>query len=75
MFNDFRPSYDIKFFCKQIDSFQRGLTKAVTAKNADGRAHLKFGVMGVVLAGGYLKPGDAITVEVPNGVNAPLQPV
>ena len=61
--------------CKQIDGFQRGLTKAVTAKNADGRAHLKFGVMGVVLAGGRLKPGDAITVEVPNGANAPLQPV
>lgn len=61
--------------CKQIDGFQKGLTKAVTAKNADGRAHLKFGVMGVVLAGGTIRPGGAIAVELPQGAQEPLQPV
>lgn len=61
--------------CKQIDGFQKGLTKAVTAKNADGRAHLKFGVMGVVLAGGTIKPGGAISVELPEGAQSALQPV
>jgi MOSC domain-containing protein YiiM len=61
--------------CKQIDGFQRGLTKAVTAKNADGRAHLKFGVMGVVLAGGEIKSGDAISVALPESPHRLLQPV
>lgn len=61
--------------CKQIDGFQRGLTKAVTARNADGRAHLKFGVMGVVLAGGSIKPGGTISVEFPKNSEIPLQPV
>lgn len=61
--------------CKQIDGFQKGLTKAVTAKNDDGRAHLKFGVMGVVVAGGTVTPGDAISVEPPAGAQSPLQPV
>lgn len=61
--------------CKQIDGFQRGLTKAVTARNADGRAHLKFGVMAVVVAGGTVKPGETISVELPEVATAPLQPV
>lgn len=61
--------------CKQIDGFQKGLTKAVTAKNADDRAHLKFGVMGVVLAGGTIKPGDAISLELPEAPHRALQPV
>lgn len=61
--------------CKQIDGFERGLTKAVTAMNADGRAHLKFGVMGVVLAGGTISPGAKISVEIPEESQGPLQPV
>ncbi|CAN0436151.1 unnamed protein product [Laminaria digitata] len=61
--------------CKQIDGFQKGLTKAVTARNSDGRAHLKFGVMGVVLASGIVKPGGAISVELPREPVLPLQPV
>lgn len=61
--------------CKQIDGFQKGLTKAVTAKNADGRAHLKFGVMGVVVAGGTIMPGGTVSVELPPDSQTPLQPV
>jgi MOSC domain-containing protein YiiM len=61
--------------CKQIDGYQRGLTKAVTARNADGRAHLKFGVMGIVVAGGEIKPGAAISVERPPAPHRTLQPV
>jgi len=61
--------------CKQIDGYQRGLTKAVTARNADGRAHLKFGVMGIVVAGGEIKPGAVISVERPPAPHSPLQPV
>ncbi|MGZ0245870.1 MAG: MOSC domain-containing protein [Alphaproteobacteria bacterium] len=61
--------------CKQIDGYQRGLTKAVTARNADGRAHLKFGVMGIVVGGGEIKPGAAISVELPPAPHSPLQPV
>ena len=61
--------------CKQIDGYQRGLTKAVTARNADGRAHLKFGVMGIVVGGGEIKSGAAISVELPPAPHSPLQPV
>lgn len=61
--------------CKQIDGFKRGLTKAVTARNADGRAHLKFGVMGIVVAGGTIKPGDTLSVELPSALVSILQPV
>jgi hypothetical protein len=31
--------------------------------------------MGVVLAGGAVRPGDAIAVELPAGPHQPLQPV
>lgn len=61
--------------CGQIDGFRKGLTKAVTEKNADGRAYLRFGVMGVVIAGGQIKPGDEISVELPPLPHTRLQPV
>lgn len=51
--------------CQQIDAFQRGLLAAVLDKDADGNLIRKAGVMGVVLAGGPVKPGDAIRVVLP----------
>lgn len=61
--------------CGQIDGFQKGLTKAVTDKNADGKAHLRFGVMGIILQGGEIWPGDEIIVDLPPVPHQTLQPV
>jgi MOSC domain-containing protein YiiM len=51
--------------CIQIDAFQKGLTAAVLDRNAEGKLIRKAGIMGVVLAGGEVRPGDAIRVELP----------
>lgn len=61
--------------CLQIDQFEPGLLKQVVGTDADGRTVRKAGVMGVVLAGGAVKPGDLITVEIPAGTGEPLAPV
>ena len=51
--------------CGQIDGFQWGLLKKVAYKDDDGRFVRKAGVMGVVLCGGAVRPGDPFTVELP----------
>jgi MOSC domain-containing protein YiiM len=61
--------------CGQLDSFQKGLTKAVTAKNADRKAYLRSAVMGIVVRGGGVKAGDAISIELPAEPHCALQPV
>jgi MOSC domain-containing protein YiiM len=61
--------------CVQLDNFQRGLMAATLDKDAEGNLIRKAGVMGVVLAGGEVRSGDAIAVELPAGVHRPLQPV
>jgi MOSC domain-containing protein YiiM len=61
--------------CRQIDAFARGLTAAVLDRDSDGRLVRKAGVMAVVIQGGDVKAGDAITVESPAGEQRPLLPV
>jgi MOSC domain-containing protein YiiM len=51
--------------CAQLDRFQAGLMPAVLGRTADGKIVRKAGVMGVVLAGGVVQAGDAITVKLP----------
>lgn len=51
--------------CPQIENFEPGLLKAVVGRDADGEVVRKAGVMSIVLAGGLVKPGDAITVRLP----------
>ena len=51
--------------CAQLDRFQPGLMAAVLDRDADGNLVRKAGVMGVVLAGGEVRPGDAIRIEEP----------
>jgi len=51
--------------CPQIENFEAGLLKAVVGKDADGQVVRKAGVMSIVLAGGIVKPGDAIGVRMP----------
>ena len=60
--------------CAQLDGVSPGLMAATLDRDADGALIRKAGVMGVVLAGGEVRAGDPITVELP-GERRPLQPV
>ena len=51
--------------CPQIENFEAGLLKAVVDRDADGHVVRKAGIMSIVLAGGVVKPGDAIGVRLP----------
>jgi MOSC domain-containing protein YiiM len=61
--------------CSQLDDFQPGLMAAVLGRDTAGRLVRKSGVMSIVLAGGDVRPGDVIAVELPAGVSRPLEPV
>jgi len=61
--------------CTQLDGIQPGLMSAVLDRAPDGRLVRKAGVMAVVVAGGEVRPGDAIAVEPPPGPPRPLEPV
>jgi MOSC domain-containing protein YiiM len=61
--------------CRQLDGFQPGLMRAVLDRDAGGNLLRKAGIMGVVLIGGDVRPGDAVRVELPPHPHRPLQPV
>jgi MOSC domain-containing protein YiiM len=61
--------------CAQLDRFRPGLMAAVLDRDEKGGLVRKAGVMGVVLSGGEVRPGDAIQVEPPPGPHRPLEPV
>lgn len=61
--------------CVQIDGFQKGLMAATLDKDADGNLIRKAGIMGIVLADGDVRPGDAVRVELPMPPHRPLLPV
>jgi MOSC domain-containing protein YiiM len=61
--------------CSQIDKFQKGLMNAVLGRDEAGGLVRKSGVMSVVIAGGDVRPGDAVIVELPTGEARRLQPV
>jgi MOSC domain-containing protein YiiM len=61
--------------CVQLDRFQAGLMAAVLDRDEDGTLIRKSGVMAVVLTGGEVAPGDAISVELPQPPHAPLRQV
>ena len=60
--------------CYQLDQLQAGLMQACLEKRGTELVR-KAGVMGVVLAGGEVRAGDAIAVELPEGPHEPLKPV
>jgi MOSC domain-containing protein YiiM len=61
--------------CTQLDDFQPGLMAAVLDRDEAGRLVRKAGVMGVVVEGGEVRPGDPIRVELPPEPHRPLEPV
>ncbi|WP_175420768.1 MOSC domain-containing protein [Streptomyces griseus] len=61
--------------CVQIDDFRRGLLKRVVGRDEDGTLVRKAGIMGVVTAGGVVRPGDPVEAELPAGPHRRLERV
>ena len=61
--------------CAQLDRFQPGLMAAVLDRDEHGGLVRKAGVMGIVRAGGDVRPGDPVRVELPPQPHTPLAPV
>jgi len=61
--------------CKQLDSLQKGLMKAVLDKDEEGNLIRKAGIMGIVLEGGEVKIGNTIEVELPQKPHIKLERV
>ena len=61
--------------CVQLDHFQAGLMSAVLGRDAQGNLIRKSGIMGIVLEGGEVRPGDAVRVELPPAPHRALAPV
>jgi MOSC domain-containing protein YiiM len=59
--------------CGQLDAFRPGLMAAVLDRGADGELVRKAAVMAVVVAGGEVRPGDPIEVEMPDGPHRALE--
>ncbi len=61
--------------CAQIDGFRHGVLRVVAGRGPGGEVVRRAGVMAVVLAGGAVRAGDPVTVELPPGPHLPLEPV
>ncbi len=61
--------------CSQLDRFQDGLMAAVLDRDAAGNVVRKAGVMGIVVTGGEVRPGDRVQVELPPEPHHPLKQV
>jgi hypothetical protein len=61
--------------CIQLERLQTGLMEAALGRDANGRLIRKAGVMAIVIAGGTVRPGDSIGVELPAGPQLRLEPV
>lgn len=61
--------------CAQLDRIQRGLMAATLDRDENGNLIRKAGIMGTVISGGEVQPGDPIRVELPPQPHRPLVPV
>ena len=61
--------------CAQLDHIQPGLMKATLDRDPDGNLIRKAGIMGIVIAGGEIRPGDPIRIELPSPPHTALAPV
>jgi hypothetical protein len=61
--------------CLQLDHYQPGLMSAVLDRDEEGRLIRKAGIMGIVVAGGEVRPSDPIRVELPVPPYRPLERV
>jgi MOSC domain-containing protein YiiM len=51
--------------CIQMNDLRPGLMHAVIEHNRGSKPRMKAGIMGIVIAGGVVQPGDTIQVELP----------
>ena len=61
--------------CRQLEQVGTGLMSAVLDRDDEGRLVRKAGVMGIVVRGGEVRPGDHIRVELPATPHRRLEPV
>ncbi len=61
--------------CTQLDRFQEGLMSATLGRDESGAVTFKAGIMGVVVEGGEVRPGDTIAVELPAAPHRRLERV
>ena len=61
--------------CRQLDGLRPGLMAAVIERTPAGGLIRKAGVMGIVVGGGVVRPGDQIQVVLPDEPHEPLGPV
>lgn len=61
--------------CRQLEGIQQGLMAAVLGRGPDGNLAPQAGVMGVVIAGGAVRPGDGIEAFLPAGPRQAQLPV
>ena len=61
--------------CRQLDGLRPGLMAATLARDAQGNLIRKAGVMAVVIAGGEVRTGDAVAVQLPAPPHRALKPV
>jgi len=76
--DDLRPAVvlaGLRNPCGQINGFRAGLLKEVIGRDAEGNLVRRAGVMGVVLRGGVVRPGDLVTAELPPLPHGPLERV
>lgn len=58
--------------CRQLDRFEPGLMAALVERDHQGRIAINSGIMGIVVAGGEVRPGDAIAVALPPEPHQPM---
>jgi MOSC domain-containing protein YiiM len=61
--------------CGQLNGIQPGLMAATLGRDEDGNLVRKAGIMGIVITGGKVRPGDQIRAELPPPPHRPLAPV
>lgn len=61
--------------CAQLDHFQSELMAAVLGRDKQGNLIRKAGVMGIVVMGGKVDPGNSICIELPPPPHQPLDRV
>jgi MOSC domain-containing protein YiiM len=61
--------------CHQLNGLQMGLMAATLDRDAEGNLVRKAGIMAVVIAGGEVRPGDGIAVDLPAAPHRKLEAV
>jgi MOSC domain-containing protein YiiM len=66
---------DLRNPCAQLDRIRPGLMAATLERDEHGDLLRKAGIMGIVVAGGRVRPGDAICIQLPAEPHRRLAPV